>query len=207
MVLKLKTAIIMSGLVLMASPLLADSLVMFRNGKAMRVKSVIKDGDWLKCEFEDKNFISVPAAGVLKIEEAALGSTAGELRANQVAAGTGGGYVPPPRDAGVPNEPAEEESAPPPPDEDFLRQQQLQQQQQLGVVGGRGSLANRNGRAGVPIPPGTNPGVQQGVPQGIQGLQPLNQANSPFHNRRLSEQRGINRNRTAQPQNQSAQDE
>lgn len=181
------------AMVFVVSPLFADTLVMFKNGKAMRVKSATKEGQWLKCEFEDKNFISVPAAGVLKVEEAALGGTAGELRANQVAVGTGGGYVPGPRggpDAAPASEPpVEEDPATTAGDqEDFLRQQ---------AVAGRASFAGRDKFRGTPIPPGQNPGVQQ-------GLQQLNQPGTPFPNRRLNESRGSNRNRIPVPPNQQA---
>lgn len=180
-------------MVFVGSSLFADTLVLFKNGKAMRVKSATKEGQWLKCEFEDKNFISVPAAGVLKVEEAALGGTAGELRPNQVAVGSGGGYVPGPR--GGPDStpgsepPVEEDPATAVADqEDYVRQQ---------AVAGRASVAGRDKFRGVPIPPGQNPGVQQ-------GLQQLNQPGTPFPNRRLNESRGSNRNRIPVPPNQQA---
>ena len=190
MVLRLKSLGLAIVLVFGSVPLLADTLVLFKNGKAMRVKSVTKEGKWLKCEFEDKNFISVPAAGVLRVEEAALGGTAGELRPNQVAAGTGGGYVPGPRGGGEPApqiEPLPEEDTTEGDKEDFLRQP--------AVVG-------RTNFRGIPIPPGQNPGIQQ-------GLGPLNQPNTPFQNRRLNEQRGLNRSRIpgAKEQPQPPQDE
>lgn len=192
MVLQLKRLLIAVALVFVASPLFADTLVLFKNGKAMRVKSVTKEGQWLKCEFEDKNFISVPAAGVLRVEEAALGGTAGELRPNQVAVGSGGGYVPGPRGGSEPapmiEPPVEEDPGTTAGDqEDFLRQQ---------------TAVGRTNFRGIPIPPGQNPGVQQ-------GLQQLNQAGTPFQNRRLNEQRGSNRNRIPLPPNQqpSAPDE
>lgn len=192
MVLELKRLLIAVALVFVASPLLADTLILFKNGKAMRVKSVTKDGQWLKCEFEDKNFISVPASGVLKLEEAALGGTAGELRPNQVAVGSGGGYVPGPRggpDSGQATEaPVEADSDTTADDpEDYMR---------ADPVAARAEAAGRyNFRGGVPIPPGQNPGVQQ-------GLQQLNQPRTPFANRRLSEQRGSNRNRIPSPPDQ-----
>ena len=194
MVFRLK---ILLAVVLVASPVYADSLVMFKNGKAMRVKSVTKDGQWLKCEFEDKNFIAVPASGVLKVEAAEPGGTAGELRANQVAAGTGGGYVPPPRDGAIQNEAPVEDD----PSTGIAEEQAAVAQQPAALI--RGSAGDRrNNFRGIPIPPGTNPGVQQ-------GLQPLNQANSPFQSRRLNEQRGSNRNRVPNSTNQpqSAPDE
>src|SRR5262245_42516703 len=154
-----KKLIIVLAAVFVASPVLADSLVMFKNGKAMRVKTVTKQKDWLKCEFEDKNFISVPASSIARIEEADLGGKACELRATPVETGTGGGYVPPPRDQSVQNDPppAEEEQVQPSPqDEDFLRQQGV------GVNGVNRPAGGRQPGRGVPIPQGVNPGVQQG---------------------------------------------
>ena len=197
----MKRLLIALALVFIASPLPADTLVLFKNGKAMRVKSVTKDGQWLKCEFEDKNFISVPASGVLRVEEAALGGSGGELRPNQVAAGTGGAYVPPPRGGSDQGPPPEM-----PPEEDLaaaIAEEQAAVARQgpprPGVVGGRGNLP---GGRGIPIPPGQNPGIQQ-------GFQPLNQAGTPFQNRRLNEQRGGSRIRTQIPVEQpsSATDE
>ncbi len=89
-------------LTLSAGPAAADKLVVFKNGKAMRVKSVQNEGKWMKCEFEDKNFISVLASTVADVEEAVSSSSAGELRPTQVASssgGGGGGYSPPPQAA------------------------------------------------------------------------------------------------------------
>lgn len=68
----------------------AEKLVIFKNGKAMRVKSAVHDGRWLKCGFDDKNYISVPASGVLRIEETTAGPDKAKIPANQVAAGTRG---------------------------------------------------------------------------------------------------------------------
>jgi len=74
----------------------ADKLVLFKNGKALRVKAAVPDGKWLKCDFENGNFMSVPAAEVRKVEDAALGGKEGTFRANQVAEGVGTPYSPPP---------------------------------------------------------------------------------------------------------------
>lgn len=92
----LTLSVILSVLCLAPRPASADKLVVFKNGKAMKVKSVTMDGKWAKCEFEDKNFISVHSSTILNIEDAASGSNAGELRPNQVAAGVGGGFNPGP---------------------------------------------------------------------------------------------------------------
>src|SRR5688572_32364573 len=85
----------------------ADKLVIFKNGKALKATSVVKDGLWLKCEFDKGNFISVKASAVESIEEAAVGSNEGELRTNKVAPGSG--YQPPANFN--PNEPSQHEMA------------------------------------------------------------------------------------------------
>ena len=77
------------------SPAFADKLVVFKNGKAMRVKSVQKDGTWLRCEFDNNDFLSVPANRVASIEDASAASPGKEVRVNQVAAGSGSPYQPP----------------------------------------------------------------------------------------------------------------
>jgi len=183
-------------LLLSSAPCLADNLVIFKNGKAMRVKGYAKEGKWLKCQFEDKNSISVPLGTVLSIEEVTGNSREGELRPNQMAAGTGapysGGAQGPVGDVGVPPEAqpaydnaqeqadiqaqfAEEEAA-----------RRLQQQQASG-------LATR-GRRGGPVQPGQllpgQPASQPGQPGFLGGFQPLNQAGTPFQNRGLR-QRGL----------------
>jgi len=74
------------------APAHADKLVMFKNGKAMKIKDVQKDGEWLRLLFDDKNFVAVRMAEVDDIIEAAAGSTTaapGE-RVNQLVEGQRG---------------------------------------------------------------------------------------------------------------------
>src|SRR5262245_7399166 len=66
-------------------PATADHLVVFKNGKAMRVVSTTKDGKWLKCAFDDKTFLSIPASQVASVEETAAATGGPALKVNQVA--------------------------------------------------------------------------------------------------------------------------
>jgi hypothetical protein len=184
--------ITLSILCLTSGPASADKLVLFKNGKAMRVKTVTSDGQWLKCEFEDKNFLSVRASSVLGVEDAVLGSQTGELRPNQVAVGVGGGaFNPGPAGIGAGGPPPEvAQSADEAQDQADLQaaiaeeqaarngQPQVQQGQQFGVNNGFGRRASRIG------------GQPQANPFQPGGLQPLNQNGSVvFPNRGLT-QRG-----------------
>jgi hypothetical protein len=165
------------------SPAMADKLVLFKNGKALRAKTAVKDGIWLKCEIEDKNYISVPASFVLSIEESGLGAAGDSLRPNQVAAGSGGGYVPSPRGGGDAAPPPEVNSADPSVPQDDpeyaagLEEEQAYQRQRAMEM-----QAQVNRRGGAPMTP-----VQTGLPG---GLQPLNQPGTPFQNRRLNQRGG-----------------
>jgi hypothetical protein len=179
----------------------ADKLIIFKNGKAMRAHSVAQDGVWLKCEFENKNFISVKASSVASIEEAAVGSNEGELRANKVAVGSG--YTPPPNQGFSPNEGQQHEmqaqhpQQPPEPEEPgaALAEEQEAIRRQGGVVGG----GIRSGRRGL---------NQQANP--VPGLQPLNQQQTPFQGRRSlsprEQQRRLSRFGQPDPSQQQQQE-
>lgn len=200
----------LAALFSVSSPALADKLVVFRNGKAMRVKSATKDGKWLKCEFEDKNYISVPGSTVLAIEEAALGASTGDLRPNQVAAGSGGGYVPGPRggDAGPPPEaPLSDNQISD--DDPSIGVEEEQAYQRQKAMEAQAAAGRRGMTRGIPIAPGQNPGaIQQGLTGIPGGFQPLNQATTPFQNRRLNTRRGVPGDRLRQGSpGQSNQDE
>ena len=184
-------SIIVSIFCLAPGPASADKLVVFKNGKAMKVKSITHDGKWLKCEFDDKNYLAVEATKVLNIEEVAVGSSAGELRPNQVVAGGVGGFSPGPGGigaGGVPPEtaPAPDESAQEQADiqaaiaEEQAARQAQAQQQGLGVNNGAN---NGLGRRGTRI--GGQP-VGQPNQNGLQPTQP----GSIFQNRNLT-QRGL----------------
>ncbi len=172
----------------------ADKLVLFKNGKALRVKSAVADGKWLKCDFENGNYMSVPAAEVRKIEDAALGGKEGTFRANQVAEGVGTPYTPPP--PGTRFDPAAQtlgENQPPgsgpaatQEGQEALAQETAEREAQGAFIPRRGGLGNRfqvNGTGRLTA--GTNAvgGVQNG------GLQPLNQVRTPFAGRRGLTQR------------------
>ncbi len=85
------------ALVLATPDAMADKLVIFKNGKAMRVKSATLENKWLKFDLDGENFIAVRASEVEAMEDVAGGSGEGSLTPNQVAAGSGGGaYAPRP---------------------------------------------------------------------------------------------------------------
>jgi hypothetical protein len=66
----------------------ADKLVIFKNGKALLVKSVEQDGKWVKCSFGGDDSMSVPAASIAEVTEAEIGqNTRGDDAPNQLAQG------------------------------------------------------------------------------------------------------------------------
>ncbi|HEY3176215.1 MAG TPA: hypothetical protein VGK94_10725 [Candidatus Polarisedimenticolia bacterium] len=182
----------MAALMSLSSPALADKLVIFKNGKAMRVKSAVPNGKWLKCELDDKNFISVHESTILVIEEAALGGSAGEHRTNQVATGTGGGYVPsagggdvgPAPDSPVADLETENEELV----RDAVEDQTYQRQKLMEAAAARRGNARGSGLRGQNL---QNPAAaQQGVGGVPGGFQPLTQPGTLPGNRRLSPRRG-----------------
>ena len=176
------------------SPASADQLVVFKNGKAMRVKSTVHDGKWLKCEFEDKSFLSILNSQVSSVEEATLASNNANLRVNQMVAGSGGGggFNPGPQGlgaGGLPPDvpaPAADDSAQEQADvanaiaeEEAARRASSQQPNapfgsQSGPTGRRGS---RFGGTAQPFQPFQQGGIQQ----------PNQQQQSPFQNRSLTQ--------------------
>lgn len=185
-------ALVLMSSFLAADPAFAEKLVVFKNGKALRAKSVVEDGRWLKCEFEDGNFMSVPAGSVLRVAEADLAPGAGASRANQVAAGSGGGFVPP-RAAFQPNDGSGEAN--------------LEDQQAAGRAPGlENALAEEQAEMQQQgIRPGLNraPPTPQNplLPGSLTPLTPLNQVRTPFQDRNnsrtLTPQRGPVRNPVA----------
>ncbi len=85
----------LSALVLATPDAMADKLVIFKNGKAMRVKSATLESKWLKFDLDGENFIAVRASEVEAMEDVAGGSSEGSLTPNQVADGSGGGAYSP----------------------------------------------------------------------------------------------------------------
>jgi hypothetical protein len=196
-----------------SGPAWADKLVIFKNGKALRVKSAKQDGKWLKCEFEDKSFISVLNAGVLSVEESVAGSREGELKPNQVASG-GGGFGPGARggDGGVPSEvPAQGDSS-----------QEDQEEAARAVAEEQAEIQRQNqaNQAGQGDPRRGRIGQNRSNPMLPGGLQPLNPqpATLTAPNRqpgRGLSRRGMNRgmvtqlpgqNQQQQPNNDQSQD-
>lgn len=163
---------------------LADKLVVFKNGKAMKVKSISQDGKWVKCEFEEKNYLAVEASRILSVEDVVPGSSAGDLRPNQVIAGSGGGYTPAPGGYNglppdVPSSPdgaqeqAEAQAA-------LAAEQQASQeaQQQSGVIG-IGRRGARVGRGVTGAAQFGQAGAQQGQNGSIFQNRSLTQGNRP----------------------------
>jgi len=166
----------------LAAPAHADKLVVFKNGKALLVKKAEKADGWLKCEFEDGNFMSVPMKGVSQIMDSSLKASHGST-ANQVAEG-GPGYSrgaqasPPGRggrlgrdDADSPDEPQADGAA-----------AALQEEQELRSVPQPG--LPRSFRRGNRTP-GNNAVVNspRGNVPNSNGLTPLNQVRAPFGGR------------------------
>jgi len=175
---------------LCASPAHADKLVIFKNGKALRVKSITHDGKWMRLEFDGKDFLAVPASGIATVEDSFANSAVGELKLNQVAVGSGGvgggGYSPPPprnEDQGLPPDiNAGQEQADADDAQAALVEEQAAKQNQLnGYVGAGAPIGGRRGRALS----NQQQQMQQGVIPGIPGgLQPIGaQPNQPFNNR------------------------
>lgn len=98
-----------AALLALTSTATAEKLVVFKNGKVMLAKSVTEEKEWLKCEFENGNFMSIPRKGVASIEESTLPENArgpvnqlidGPRGAANMGGGGGGGDVDVPRGAG-----------------------------------------------------------------------------------------------------------
>ena len=83
-------ALVTASVLLMATAAHADKLVVFKNGKAMKIKNVTEDGQWLRLEFDDDNFMAVPRSGIETILEAAPGSANAAPAANQLVPGSRG---------------------------------------------------------------------------------------------------------------------
>lgn len=188
-----------------ARPALAEKLVIFKNGKALRVKSVTQDGKWLRLEFDGKDFMAIPFSGVASIEDSISNAGVGEMKLNQVAAGSGGGgggggYVPPQRteEPGLPPDVAagqeqHEEDA----QAALAEELAAKQNQQVNGYAAPGlAIGNRRGRAMAQQQQQLQPGAIPGIPG---GLQPIGtQVNSPFNNNRNggpTRNRGLNQGR------------
>ena len=162
----------------------ADKLIFFKNGKALRVKSVKEDGVWLRCVLEDKNVLSVPNSGVQSIAEASTPAREGPT--NQVAVGTGTPYTGRGGGGGGGGEQPDYAAAAEAAAAAAEAQEQATHaanQEQTGVTAagapragfGRNAVGGRRGGVGAQPNASNNPMLP--------GFQPMNQAVSPFPNR------------------------
>jgi hypothetical protein len=76
-----------------ALPALADKLVLFKNGKVMRVKSVDTKDGWTRMKIGKKNIMAVRSSYILAVEEAAAAgkNSVGSSLPNQATVGGRGG--------------------------------------------------------------------------------------------------------------------
>ena len=163
---------------LLPGPAHADKLVVFRNGKALLVKSVDEGDGWLKCEFEDGNFMSVPMKSVKNIQDSVL-QPSRSVTANQVSEGgpgytRGGAVSPGPGGRNLGREQADQLEAAPPTDEAAIA---LQEEEAIRSAPQPG--LPRSFRRGTRTP-GNN---AAGNIQNPAGLTPLNQVRAPFGGR------------------------
>jgi len=133
----------------------AEDLVYFQNGQAMRVDKTRREGKWLYLTLAAEQEMAVLARQVKKVEPAPTlpgGAHSGSMAANLVQSSGGGGYVPaaPIAESYDATEMGEEpQVVQPTPDQ--LQQQQIQQQMQQAAQGA--DLVPRNPnirRAGRP---------------------------------------------------------
>lgn len=75
-----------------SGPAFADKLVVFKNGKTLRAKSVKEEKGWSRLELEGGSFVGVRASLVQGVEETSSGTTTkSESLPNQASVGGGGG--------------------------------------------------------------------------------------------------------------------
>jgi len=197
----------------------ADKLVVFKNGKVMLAKTVSEDADWLKCEFEGGNFMSIPRARVASIEESTLpeGARGGPVNqlidgprgAANMPAGGGGGSDDVPRAAGR----GAQQMEPPQADDEEMKRALAEEAEQRRMFG-QGPIRGGRGRAGagqVTSPNGLQqqqaiPG-QQPIP-GLNGLQPITTPSTPITGKRRNIGRKSDRGiQTQQPGQEQTPDE
>ena len=117
---RLQGGLVAVAVMLMAAgPVLADQLIVFRNGKVMRSKSVRQEGPWTFAELGKGATIGVRTTDVLRIEEAV---TSGKVESEYNRASTEG--------RGVSREGAGAESSEAGSDQSGSIQERLEQRQQ-----------------------------------------------------------------------------
>ena len=197
----------------------ADKLVVFKNGKVMLAKTVSEDADWLKCEFEGGNFMSIPRAKVASIEESTLpeGARVGQVNqlidgprgaANMPTGGGGGGSDDVPRAAG---RGAQQMEAPPADDEESMRRA-IAEEAEARRMFGQNPVRGGRGRPGVGQVTGPNGVQQQQLQQqaipGLNGLQPITTPSTPITGKRRNIGRKSDRGiQTQQPGQEQTPDE
>jgi hypothetical protein len=96
---KTRTAASLAVLVLLAVPAIAEEIVVFKNGQAMRVDKTRRDGKWLYISIASEQEMGVLAHQVKGVEPAEPLPQRGRdaaVAANLVSSGGGAGYVSPP---------------------------------------------------------------------------------------------------------------
>jgi len=208
---------IASAFLAITSTASADKLVVFKNGKVMLAKAVTVEGEWLKCEFEGGNFLSIPGGRVASIEESTLPEGARGGPVNQLIDGPRGA-------ANMPSGPSIDADAPraagrgavqaePPTDNADEMSRALAEEAELRRTFGSGSR-NRAGQAQQPNAFQQQQQLQQqqqfqpipGLNQGIPGMQPITAPSTNLSGRRRSRlgDRGI---ATQQPGQEQAENE
>jgi hypothetical protein len=194
----------------------AEKLVVFKNGKVMLAKSVTEEAEWLKCEFEGGNFMSIPRSGVAAIEESTLPEGARGGPVNQLIDGPRGAANMPsggrssnddvPRAAGRGSAQME-----PPPDADAEMQRAIAEEAEArkGFSRGRGGVGQVTPQNGL-----LQQQQQQFQPMpgvNIQGLQPITTPSTPITGKRRSigrqSDRGIATQQPGQEQQNNNNDE
>ena len=198
----------------------ADKLVVFKNGKVMLAKTVSEDADWLKCEFEGGNFMSIPRTRVASIEESTLpeGARVGQVNqlidgprgAANMPAGGGGGNDDVPRAVG---RGAQQVESPPADEEESMRRAIAEEAEARRMFGQGPIKSGRGGRPGAGQVNPPNGLQQQQQPQqqvipGLNGLQPITAPSTPITGKRRSIGRKSDRGiQTQQPGQEQPPDE
>lgn len=141
---------------LVAGPALAEEVVYFQNGQAMRVDKTRREGKWLFLSLSDAGEMGVLLRQVKKVELAPAlppGTQGSSVAANLVSGGgSGGGYVSPQPIAesydasGLVDDPAVAAAIP----DQVQQQQQIQQQMQAAAAQGQELVPRGIRRGGRP---------------------------------------------------------
>lgn len=215
------TLALATAILAITTPASAEKLVVFKNGKVMLAKSVTEEAEWLKCEFDGGNFMSIPRARVSAIEESTLPESASRnTPANQLIDGPrGNANIPSGGGSGVDDVPRAGRGAvqaePQMDDQEEMRRAIAEEAEaRRGTFGGR----NRPGQQQQPnngLP--QHPGLQQqqqfqgqpvpGLNQAIPGMQPITTPSSNIGGKKRTigrrSDRGMVTQQPGQEQNQN----